>query len=138
MCREFRRVLFRSPPMSAVVPTMPAIINGVPVLTTADIGGAPDILRWKLTGASDPNDPAVLRANGSDCVSVTLHNNVNAKDSDGNLFRIWLTPDLLVGTLGNPFTNTGGTQISSYYYPSWNVGMHAQLLEADPTHSMGL
>ena len=118
--------------------TMPAIINGVPVLTTADIGGAPDILRWKVTGASDPNDPAVLRANAGDCVSVTLHNNVNAKDSDGNLFRIWLTPDLLVGTLGNPFTNTGGTQISSYYYPSWNVGMHAQLLEADPTHSMGL
>ncbi|HEV2722841.1 MAG TPA: hypothetical protein VG323_22645, partial [Thermoanaerobaculia bacterium] len=118
--------------------TMPAIINGVPVMQTSDIGGAPAILRWHVTGAKDPMEPAVLRANAGDCVSVTLHNNVNYKDADGNFFRIWNTPDLVVGSLGNPFTNSQGNQVSSHYFPSANVGLHAQLLDADPTNSMGI
>jgi hypothetical protein len=79
----------------------------------------------------------VLRANAGDCVTVNLKNAVATKDGP-DYFRIWQTPDLIAGSLGAPFTNSSGTQTSSYYFPSWNVGMHAQLLSADPTNSIGI
>jgi hypothetical protein len=114
-----------------------AIINGVPVTTTSDMGGAPNILRWQVTGAKNLDDPAVLRANSGDCVTVTLHNNVSTKDG-GFFFRIWQTPDLVVQALGSPFTDSKNNQVTSNYFPSWNTGIHPQLLSADVTSSIGM
>jgi manganese oxidase len=85
---------------------------------TADLDGAgrlrPDV----------PIEPLVLRANAGDCLNVTLRNRLPANvmpDADG-YFTLPLMED--------QFNNN---QIR----PSNQVGLHAQLVEYDPTRSHG-